>query len=136
MLDARDRRRYRWFAMNRVRDAIFWWEKRRILFNLAVLAAGLVTVLAIALIGSHFAKPGEDVEEPFGVIIGAIVFGLAANVCYTLGWITEIMWSGGDVARTEAMRPKVFRIGMILSVIITLLPGILFPVAWAIWGFQ
>jgi len=64
------------------------------------------------------------------------VFGLAANVCYTLGWITEIMWSGGDVARTEAMRPKVFRIGMILSVIITLLPGILFPVAWAIWGFQ
>jgi len=122
--------------MNSVRHAVVWWEKRRILFNLAVLAAGLVTGLVIELVGSRLAQPGEDVEEPLGIIVGVIVFALAANVCYTLGWITEIIWSGGDVARTEAMRPKVFRIGLIFSIIITLLPGILIPVAWAIWGFH
>lgn len=122
--------------MNRVREAIVWWEKRRILFNLAVLAAGLATGLIIELIGSRLAKPGGDVEEPLGIVAGVIVYALAANACYTLGWITEIIWSGGDIARTEAIRPKAFRIGIIFSVVITLLPGILVPVAWAIWGFH
>jgi hypothetical protein len=122
--------------MNRVREAIVWWEKRRILFNLAVLATGLTTGLIIELIGSRLAKPGEDVEEPLGIVAGVIAFALAANACYTLGWIAEIIWSGGDIARTEAMRPKVFRVGIIFSVVVTLLPGILVPVAWAIWGFH
>jgi hypothetical protein len=122
--------------MKRAREAIVWWEKRRIVFNLAVLAAGLVSGLAIELIGSRLAQPGEDVEEPLGIIVGVIVYAVAANAFYTLGWITEILWSGGDSARTEAIRPKVFRLGVIFSIVLTLLPGILVPIAWAIWGFH
>jgi hypothetical protein len=122
--------------MGRTRDAIIWWEKRRILFNLAVLAAGLLSGLVIELIGSRLVQPGEDVEEPLGIIVGVIVYALAANACYTLGWITEILWSDADTPRIDAKRRKVFRFGLIFSVVLTLLPGVLVPIAWAIWGFQ
>jgi hypothetical protein len=122
--------------MKRPWDAIAWWEKRRILFNLAVLAAGVVSVLVIELIGSHLARLGEDVEEPIGILVGVIGYAVAANVCYSLGWITELLWSWGDTTRTEAFRPKIFRMGLGFSVVLTLLPGVLVPLAWAIWGFK
>jgi hypothetical protein len=32
------------------------------------------------------------------------------------------------------MRKRVYRVGMIFSVVLTLLPGILVPIIWAIWG--
>ena len=122
--------------MKRPWDAIVWWEKRRIAFNLILFALGMVSVLVVELIGSHFVKPGEDVEEPLVLLFGVIGYGIAANICYSLGWITELLWSGGDTVRTEAHRSKVFRLGMIVSAVLTLLPAVLIPPAWAILGFQ
>ena len=95
------------------REAIEWWEKRRIVFNLAVLGAGLVSALVIERLGSRFVKPGKDVEEPLGIIAGVVAYAVIANACERLGWITEILWSGGDTAHTEPMRPTVFRRGII-----------------------
>ena len=122
--------------MKRPWDAIAWWEKRRLPFNLVVLAAGLVSGLVIELVGGRLVKPGEDVEEPLGMILGIVAYAVAANLCYSLGWITELLWSGGDTSRTEPLRPKIFRLGLIASIALTLLPGILIPLAWAIWGFK
>jgi hypothetical protein len=122
--------------MRRPWDAIVWWEIRRIPFNLIVLVVGFASGLVIELIGSRLVKPGEDVEEPIGIMIAIIGYGVAANLCYTLGWITEIVWSGGDTIRTEAMRPKVFRAGIIFSVVLTLLPAILIPLTWLVFGFK
>ena|SRR5712691_2673545 len=117
-------------------DAIAWWEIRRIPFNLIVLVVGFASGLVIELVGSRLVRPGEDVEEPIGIIIAVIGYAVAANICYSLGWITELLWSGGDTTRTEAIRPKVFRLGIIFSVVLTILPAILIPLAWAIWGFK
>jgi hypothetical protein len=61
---------------------------------------------------------------------------VAANLCYSLGWITELLWSWGDTSRTEALRPKIFRLGIVTAIVLTLLPGILIPLAWAVWGFN
>jgi len=122
--------------MNRPWDAIAWWEKRRYLFNFAILVAGIASVLVVEIIGSHLVKPGEDLEEPFGIVIGVIAYAVAANLCYSLGWITELLWSWGDTSSTEALRPKIFRLGIIVSIVVTLLPCILLPLAWAIWGFK
>jgi hypothetical protein len=36
-------------------------------------------------------KPGEDFEEPFMMIIGPIMYGIFANLCYSLGWIVDTM---------------------------------------------
>jgi hypothetical protein len=56
---------------------------------------------------------GEDVK-PLGLIVGALLYGFAANVLYTLGWISELLWSGGDTSRTEPFRKRVFSIGLVL----------------------
>ena len=117
-------------------DAILWWEKRRIAFNLVVLVAGILSILIVELIGSRLAKAGEDVVEPIAILMGVIVYAVAANLCYSLGWITELLWSGGNTSRTAELRPKVFRLGMILSIVLTLLPAVVLPLVWAIWGFD
>jgi hypothetical protein len=102
-------------------DAIVWWEVRRVPFNLALLASGLITV-AVAL-GTGFFLPA--------LILGVAAYAAAANLLYTLGWISELLWSGGDTARTAPFRRRVFRLGLIGSVILTLLPAVLIALVWA-----
>jgi hypothetical protein len=96
-------------------DAIVWWELRRISYNGILLAVGACSFGIIEGVGSLFVRPGEDVVEPLGLIFGGIAFVVGANACYTLGWITELLWSGGDTARTKDVRPTVYRRGVILS---------------------
>ena len=120
--------------MKRPHDAIVWWELRRVLFNLALLIAGLMSVVSVVFIGSQFLPVGEDVVEPLAMLFGGIAYGILANIFYTLSWVTEIAWSGGNTSRTEALRPKIFRWGMIFSVILTLAPGVLIPLIVAIQG--
>ncbi len=122
--------------MKRPWDAIAWWEIRRVPFNLLVLVVGVLSGISLELIGSRFVNPGEDVVEPFGIVFWAIAYAVSANICYSLGWITELLWSWGDTTRTEALRPKIFRWGMIFSAAVTLLPGVLILLAWALSGFK
>jgi hypothetical protein len=70
------------------------------------------------------------------MFFGAIAYGVFANLAYTLGWITELLWSWGDTERTEAMRPRIFWVGVAFSVTLTLLPALLVPLIWIIFGFQ
>lgn len=116
-------------------EVVWWWERRRIVFNLAVLAAGIVSVLAVLLTGSRL-LPGEDVFEPLGLLVGAAAYAFAANACFCLGWITELLWSGGDTSRTAPVRRRLFRVGVWSSIGVTRLPGVLVPAIWAIFGFQ
>jgi hypothetical protein len=64
------------------------------------------------------------------------MYAFAANLCYTLGWITELLWAWGDTARTELIRPKVFRVGLIFSAAITALPAVVLVSTWAARGFR
>lgn len=94
-----------------------WWESRRLLYNQVVGATGLVT-----LTGLFVAVPDRaDLFAP--PLLGAvIVYGLAANLCYTLGWVTEVaawaLW-GREAPR---MGPLLFRQGLIFAAGLTLLP--------------
>jgi hypothetical protein len=94
------------------------------------LVTGVCSFGIIAGIGALLVHPGDDVVEPLALIFGGIVFVIVANACYTLGWITELLWSGGDTARTEGVRQTVYRRGMIFSVMVTAAPGLLIPLAW------
>src|SRR5437899_2748553 len=105
-------------TVRRPYDAILWWERRRISFNALLLVIGSCSFGIIEGIGALLVQPGEDVVEPLGVVFGGILFVVGANACFTLGWITELLWSGGDTARTEAVRPAVYRRGMVLSAVI------------------
>src|SRR5512146_1931345 len=60
---------------------LHWWESRRLLYNVVVGGTGLLTAGAVELFGllppaPHFGVP----------LVGVLVYGIAANVCYTLGW--------------------------------------------------
>ena len=103
-------------------DAIVWWEIRRIAFNLALLAAGLISVFVAMSTGFFFPA----------MILAIVAYALAANLFYTLGWISELLWSGGDTARTAPFRSRVFRFGLLGSVILTLLPGVLIAFVWVV----
>lgn len=115
---------------------MLWWELRRIPFNGLLLAAGLFSFGVIELIGSHLVKPGDDVVEPMALIGGGAAYVIAANLCYTLGWITELVWTRGDARLAETIRPTIYRRGLIFSLVLTLSPAVLVPLAWAVFGFK
>ena len=121
--------------MRRPYDAIIWWEKRRVVFNLIVLIVAACSFGIVEVIGARGVQPGEDVVEPLLVIAGGAVFVIAANVCYTLGWVTELMWSEGDTSRTEAIRRRVYRRGLVFSALVVAAPGVLLAALWMIFGF-
>ena len=108
------------------RDIIRWWEARRLRYNLSVGAVGLVTWLAVGIAGSAAVQPGVDFEEPIGMVFGPLLYGIAANVCYTFGWMVDV------TAYRGSPRLWLYKLGLIFSLALTALPG-----AWAVlvWLF-
>lgn len=60
------------------------------------------------------------------MIFGPIIYAIFANLCYSLGWVVDTVFYRG--------RPRtvLFNVGLILSVILTALPGVWAVVAWCI----
>jgi len=107
-------------APRTVPGIIKWWEKRRLFYNVAVGSAGLATMIPATAVVSLL--EGRLVLEPW---IGALVFGVMANVCYCLGPTVEILinkiW-GRTVLPTG---PALYRMGLTFSVGLALLPMLL-----------
>ena len=97
-------------------SVIGWWERRRPLYNGIVGTTGIVTVsvLAVAL--------GPIVLVQPGTWIGITAYGIAANVCYSLGAPTELLLERWLGRQTYALGPTLFRYGLIYSVGLTLFP--------------
>jgi len=53
---------------------IMWWEVRRFRYNVIVMATALCSFIVIMAIGASLVPPGEDVEEPIGIIVAAVGF--------------------------------------------------------------
>jgi hypothetical protein len=112
--------------------AIFkWWEKRRLPYNLAVGAAGIVSLGTMYLISamppSGWFLPGLNL-----VWIPAVIFGVFANACYLLGPAVEIVISklwGRQVLPTG---PALYRMGLTFSVGLALFPALLSVIVWVI----
>jgi hypothetical protein len=108
---------------------ILWWETRRLFFNIVVGIAGLITAftflfsakIAERLVHEPFVWP----DPPLFAIIGVVLYAIVANVCYTGGWIAELIarevWEdkAGNFAEIS------FTLGIIFSFLLTLLPGAL-----------
>ena len=106
------------------REIITWWEARRLRFNLCVGIVGAVTWLLIITVGSVAVKPGVDFEEPLAMIFGPFVYGFFANICFTFGWIVD------TISYRGMPRTRLYKAGVIFSVVLTSLPGIWAVVAW------
>lgn len=87
------------------------------MYNAVVGATGLVTLTVANAIELTFGNGWFPV--PWQVIVA---YGLAANVCYTAGWIAENVVERLLRRPVYGLGPAMFRYGLVLSVGITLLP--------------
>lgn len=100
---------------------------RRVPYNVIVGVAGVVSglfTLANAFVTERvLGEPIGLPDPPLFAVIAAIAYGVTANVCFTDGWITELLsrrvW--GD--RVEVFGEVAFTLGTIFSVLLTLLPA-------------
>jgi hypothetical protein len=106
---------------------IGWWETRRIAYNLIVGGTGILTCvvdLLIAAASSIFFK--SDFGTPNGAfaIFGVIFYGLMANICFTGGWITELIVRRVWPREADRFATTAFSLGVAFSVLLTLVPAI------------
>jgi len=109
-------------------STVRWWESRRLVFNKAVGAAGLVTLAGLSLFAA-LPPHSQFIPLPF-MLVGAAVYGLVANGCYTLGWMAELLARRVWGRRAPDVGPLLFRQGLIFSVGLTLLPILVAVFAW------
>lgn len=107
-------------------EIIAWWESRRFRFNLYVGIVGAVIWLFVLVAGSAAVKPGVDFGEPIAMLIVPIIYGVFANTCYTLGWLVD------TISYQGTPRIRLYKGGIIFSVVVTALPGLWAVIAWLI----
>jgi len=107
---------------------IRWWEGRRAVYNLIVGTAGLLSSAAFTVITSLPPRPHLDGFAPLPVIV---VFGVAANVCYTLGPVFELVVNRLLGRRLLPVGPTLYRMGLTFSVGLALLPVLVAGFDWA-----
>ena len=79
--------------LNSAWQTIGWWETRRIPYNLVVGSAGIFSSAVIVTIGlvGYFLFHSEFPAPTGLTIIAVIIDALIANLCYTGGWLAEII---------------------------------------------
>lgn len=106
---------------------IKWWELRRIPYNLIVGICGaftcIVTVLVPTIASAEFGEPLGLPDPPILAVLGVILYAIAANVCYTGGWVAELVvraiWNG----KSRDFAQISFILGLLFSVALTLAPA-------------
>lgn len=99
---------------------ILWWELRRIPYNLIV---GLVSLASYALYLYVMYLPGirdpdQEATEPFSLFLIAFL----ANICYTFGWIAELVVRRVRRGESGAVGPRLFFVGLFFSLFVVAAP--------------
>lgn len=112
-------------------SSLRWWESKRLLFNQVVGGTGLVTLAGITAL---FAVGPSTLGglELLPMLFGAAVYGIAANVCYSMGWVAERLASALWGRQSPDLGPILFRQGLIFSVGLTLFPLLVFSFVWVL----
>ena len=101
-----------------------WWEARRPVYNAAVGGTGLFTLAMLALAG---ALPPLVVTAQI-----VLVYAIAANVCYSLGPLLDLLarrFGGSDFA---PVGPTLFRYGFVFAIGLTLFPVGIAALFWVV----
>lgn len=107
-----------------------WWESRRLTFNVAVGATGLVTLAAIKVIAL---LPPISESVPLSVIWpGIVAYGVFANLFYSFGFLAEAAMQRAWRDETPRVGPALFRQGLVFSVGLTLFPVALMGITYGL----
>ena len=81
------------------------------------------------------ATVGEPIGMPDGPLLGVFLifpYALLANICYTGGWICELLVRTNEkIDKASAFGLKAFRLGMVFSIFITLFPA---AICWFVFA--
>lgn len=111
-------------------SVVKWWESRRPVFNLCVGAAGVTSIATATLFGLLPPRGGFFLAPWQGLATGVLVFGVMANVCYSLGPVADLMLRKALGDRAPAVGTVLFRYGFVFSLGLTLLPIPVSLVGW------
>ena len=106
-----------------------WWEGRRLHYNLITGGAGIFSLAITEL----FAILPPDNHGFFVPVVGVLVFGVLANVFYTVGPAVEITLERIWGRKALPTGPALFRMGLTFSVGLAMLPSM---VSALDWGFR
>jgi len=119
--------------VNSAREVIGWWETRRIPFNLIVGSTGILTCIAVGVVGlgsellfnSEFGLP----DPPLSALVVIVLYGILANICFTGGWVIELILRKLWPREADRFATLTFSLGTIFSVLLTLAPAVLIGAA-------
>src|SRR5262249_3435284 len=110
-------------------ETIGWWEIRRIPYNMIVGITGVFTSICFVSIAAasdlffhvDFGMP----DPPIFTLFGVLIYGIGANLCYTGGWIVELLVRKLWPSYADQFARLVFGTGLVISVLLTLSPALL-----------
>jgi hypothetical protein len=103
-----------------------WWESRRLPYNLIVGGTGIFALGGVTIL--RLLPPGlPDQLPPLGFVA---LYALAANVCYLLGPVLEIVATRIWGRAVLPVGPALYRMGLTFSVGLTLLPVLIYFLSW------
>jgi hypothetical protein len=110
---------------------IAWWEARRIPYNLIVGMTGVLSgalCFVTGMLCEHFlGDPIGIPDPPYFALLAVAAYGLMANLCYTGGWVAELLVRKIWPEQANAFGKISFFLGLIFSILLTLVPGIVVP---------
>lgn len=115
---------------------IAWWEVRRIPYNFIVGMTGVLSgalCFVTGILCEHFlGDPIGIPDPPFIAILAVAAYGVMANLCYTGGWMAELLVRKIWPEQASAFGKISFFLGLIFSILLTLVPGIIVPTIGAV----
>ena len=102
-------------------EIIIWWELRRIPYNLIVGTLGMIFLLVFALINDL--PPVAPPEERSVSFFLVPLFGVLANLCYTGGWIAELLLRAIWREKARDVGPQLLLVGLLMSLVPLPLPA-------------
>ena len=112
-------------------ECIAWWERYRLIFNILVGVVGMASLFTGGAFG---------LVSTFKLVVGILLYALAANLTFSLGWIGELMLRH-YFGRTISLRPVrsiILVAGIAFSVVITFIIArwyvIMVALSDVVWG--
>lgn len=96
--------------------------------QLVVGTAGMLSCFVVGVVGigssilfhSDFGLP----DPPLFGLLGILLYGVLANLCFTGGWVAELIVRRVSPQEADRLATLSFTLGLVFSVLLTLAPGI------------
>ncbi|HAB19084.1 MAG TPA: hypothetical protein PLX89_06170 [Verrucomicrobiota bacterium] len=102
--------------------AIRYWERRRIIYNVALLPPSAL----IYMLTAGFSRAGDDYGwHPYYVLLLFLFSALGANICYTFAYALEFLFGSDDPASRwlRLGRSTAFASGLAFAILLAAVGG-------------